>query len=120
LETVAPRSFQERTKYVQDFAKHGFKDLGESTPYDMEKAASLMLVSIVQHEEIFGQKTPLMALYSTRTLTDYPEWIKMRGRTPKSLLGGGVIEKVGQGKRKQCLDRFLPVFVEVASSLHLG
>jgi hypothetical protein len=64
-----PRSrAQERTSYIQDFAKHGFMDLDESTPFETTTAEGLMLVCIDLHHQIIGALTPLMRLYWLRML----------------------------------------------------
>jgi hypothetical protein len=118
VETVAPRSFRERTKYVQDFAKHGFKDLEESTPFSTRKAEALMFISVAYHQEIAGQMTALMGLYWARALSENPTWANRRA-LPDSLVDSGIIDEVGQGSRKQCFNRFQVLFEEALRGLHL-
>ncbi len=105
-----PQSFQQRAKYIQDFAKHGFKDLDESSPFDTTYAEGLMLVSIDRHAEIFGRKTPLMGLYWARAFTEHPRWTGPPESFPQVLVDSGIIEDVARGSRKQCLDSFLLLF----------
>jgi hypothetical protein len=102
---------QLRTKYIQDFAKHGFMDLDESAQFDTIYAEGLMLVSIERHAEIFGRKTPLMGLYWARLFSEHPRWTgEPAERFPQVLIDDGIIEDVARGSRKQCLDSFLPLF----------
>jgi len=105
-----PCSFRERAKYVQDFAKHGFMDLDESTPFESIWADGLMLISIDRHVDIFGPPMrPLMALYYTRVLSEHPTWNKWEN-IPQIIIDSGIIDDVAQGNRKECLDTFLPRF----------
>lgn len=104
-------SFQKRAKYVPDFAKHGFMDLEESTCFDTMFANGLMLVSVDCHQKIFGRLTPLMGLYWVRAFTEYPKWTwPDPHQFPQIVVDSGIIEDVGQGSRKECLDSFLPLF----------
>jgi hypothetical protein len=106
-----PPSFKERSNYIQDFAKHGFKDLDESTAFETRFAEGLMLISIDCHRQILGQMRPLMGLYWVRAFTEHPEWTWPEPhQLPQVILDSGIIEDVGQGNRKQCLDSFLPLF----------
>ncbi|PYV75828.1 MAG: hypothetical protein DMG96_15955 [Acidobacteria bacterium] len=105
-----PCSFQERAKYIQDFAKHGFKDLDESTPFDTTYAEGLMLVSIDRHREIFGRLTPLMGIYLARAFSEHPTWTQDPQSLPKVLVDSGIIEDVARGSRKQCFDSFYALF----------
>jgi hypothetical protein len=113
-----PRSFRERAKYVQDFSKHGFMDLEESTPFEAIWADALMLISIERHGAIFGPPmSPLMALYYTRALTEHPTWTPNRQSFPQVLIDSGIIEDVAQGSREGCLDTFLPRFKAAYAAL---
>jgi hypothetical protein len=106
-----PPSFQQRAKYIQDFAKHGFKDADESAPFEAIWADALMLLSIERHGQIFGPPmTPLMALYFTRSLSEHPRWTPNRQSLPQTLIDSGIIEDVAKGSRKECFDCFLPFF----------
>lgn len=111
-----PPSFQQRAKYIQDFAKHGFKDLDESAQFDTITAEGLMLVSIDRHAEIFGRKTPLMGLYWARTFSEHPSWTGMPQSLSHVLVNSGIIEDVARGSRKQCFDSCYVLF-KAASEL---
>ena len=113
-----PRSFRERGKYIQDFAKHGFKDLNEMARFETIWADALMLLSIERHGDIYGPPMrPLMALYFTRALSEHPRWTPNRQSFPQALLDSGIIEDVAQGTRKQCFDSFLPLFETAFAAL---
>jgi hypothetical protein len=113
-----PPSFQQRAKYIQDFAKHGFKDLDESTPFEATWADALMLLSIERHGQIFGPPMrPLMALYFARALSEHPAWTPNRQSFPQVLIDSGIIEDVAEGSRKQCFDGFLPLFKAAYAAL---
>jgi hypothetical protein len=102
-----PRSVRERTQYVPDFAKHGFKDLEESAPFETVFAEALMLVTIDCHRQIFGGMTPLMTLYWVRAFTEHARWTWPEPhQLPQVILKSGIIDDVGRGTRKECLDRF--------------
>jgi hypothetical protein len=102
-----PPSFRERATYIQDFAKHGFMDLEESTPFDMTYAEGLMLVSIERHGQILGRITPLMSLYWVRAFAEHPSWMgEPEESLPQILIDLGTVEEVGRGTRKECLQRF--------------
>jgi hypothetical protein len=100
-------SFQERAKYIQDFAKHGPKDLDESARFDTTLADGLMLVSIECHGKIFGKITRLMTLYWLRAFSLHPDWTGQPWESlPQVAIDSGVVQGVGRGTRKECLRRF--------------
>jgi len=110
-----PKSYQERVKYIQDFAKHGFMDLDENAQFETTYAEGLMLVSIDRHAEIFGRKTPLMALYWARSFIEHPDWTgEPEERFPQVFIDSGIIQDVARGSRKQCLDSFYALFKTAA------
>jgi len=98
-----PRSYQERAKYIQDFAKHGFKDLDESTPFDAGVGEALMFMSIDCHAQVLGRMTPLMAFYWVRAFTEHPRWTPKPQSLPQIVIDSRIIDEVGQRSRKQCL-----------------
>jgi len=101
-----PPSLQERMKYIQDFAKHGLMDLEESTPFETMSAGALIIISIESHWNVFGGVTPLMVLFWTRALTEFPRWVPEMHELPQIILQSGIIQEVGRGTRKECFDRF--------------
>ena len=108
-----PPSFQERAKYIRDFAKHGFMDLGEPAEFDTTFAEGLMLVCVDRHSEIVGRKTPLMALYWARMFSERPTWTGEAAKIfPKVVVDDRIIEDVARGSRKECFDRFHAFFQE--------
>jgi len=115
IETM-PHSFQKRAKYVQDFAKHGFKDLEENATFDAIFAEGLMVVSVDCHRDIFGKFTPLMALYAARMHTEHPNWT-LPETLPQVVKDSGIIEEVGRGSRKQCFNSLYAAFASVYSAL---
>jgi len=93
-------SFQERSKYIPDFAKHGFKDLDESAQFDTTYAEGLMLVSIDRHAEIFGRKTPLMGILWARAFSEHPSWTgKPEERFPQVIIDSGIIHDVAREQK---------------------
>ena len=101
-----PRSFQESAKYIQDFAKHGFMDLEERTPFETKTTAGLILFSIECHWNIFGSCTPVMMLFWARALTEFPRWTADTRELPQIVLQSGVIHEIGRGTRKECFESF--------------
>jgi hypothetical protein len=80
-----PSSLEDRMKYIQDFAKHGFMDLEESTPFESTFAEALIIISIECHRKIFGQVTPLMVVFWARAVTECPTWTPQLHELHKSL-----------------------------------
>lgn len=72
----------DRAQYVQDFAKHGFKDFEEDCPCSSAVGEALMLAGVVCYETIYGKATPLMSLYSTRLYLERPELTLPDKRAP--------------------------------------
>jgi hypothetical protein len=107
-----PASFRERSKYIQDFAKHGFKDLEEDAEFSSTEAEGLMIWAVDLHERVYDKKTPLMTLFSARVFCEHPEWTQPH-RT-HGFLEGGAIQYATQGSRKECLERCLPILVHIA------
>ena len=101
-----PPALQERMTYIQDFAKHGFMDLEESTPFETMAAPSFIIISVESHQNIFGGVTPLMVLFWTRALTEFPQWMPSMHELPQIILQNGIIQEVSRGTRKECFDRF--------------
>ncbi len=88
-------------------------DLDETAEFDTTFAEGLMLISIGCHSEIFGRKTPLMALYWARMFTERPSWTgEAAQRFPKVVSDDRIIEDVARGSRKQCFDSFYAFFRE--------
>ena len=98
-----PPSLQERITYVQDFAKHGAMDFGESTPHETNSTPALILASIECHWKLFGNWTPLMMLFWARALTEFPRWMNELRELPQIVLQSGII---GIGTRKECFKSF--------------
>jgi len=101
-----PKSFQERAQYIQDFAKHGFKDLDEDAPFDLRIAEGLMVESVSCHEQVYGKRSPLMGLYMARVLLEHPTWSLPNVRP--QILEGASICNLGSGSRKQFFDEYSP------------
>lgn len=70
-----PDSFKERAKYIQDFAKHGFKDLEEDTDFETRYGEMLILAAIDACHNIYGPPTPtsLMRLFHARYYSEFPD-----------------------------------------------
>ena len=101
-----PPSLQERMKYIQDFAKHGFMDLEESTSFENISAEALMIICIECSYKLFGAATPLMTLFWARGFTDFPRWVPELRELPKIIIDSGIIQDVGRGTRKECFRSF--------------
>jgi hypothetical protein len=63
--------FLERSNYVQNFAKHGFMDLGEDTDWVPDMADALVIISLDCCQLIFGSLTRLMRLFRMRFYMTY-------------------------------------------------
>jgi hypothetical protein len=99
-----PKSFQERANYIQDYAKHGFKDLDENAPFDPMVAEMVMVAAIDCHEKIYGNGTPLMALFLSRFFFENPQFARVEKRD--LYLAGSKIEGLGNGSRKGFFDKY--------------
>jgi hypothetical protein len=114
-----PKPFQERARYIQDFAKHGFKDLKEDAPFDVRNAEGLIVESVGCHEHVYGKRTPLMGLYMARILFEHPDWSAPKQRP--HLLKSALVYKLGSGSRKEFFDEYFPRMNELfARGLHSG
>jgi hypothetical protein len=102
-----PRSLRERFNYIQDFAKHGFKDLNENAVFDTVVAEALMALCLHSHFGIFEEVTPLMALFTARTCSEHPDWMNTDS-LPKAVQDSALINDAAQGSRRECFERFLP------------
>jgi hypothetical protein len=111
-----PLSFQERHRYIQDFAKHGFKDLDENVPFEPAIAEAVMTLSVDCHRQIIGKLTPLMALFWLRIFHEHPSFVK-REQFPKEVQDSGLLDQAGHGSRKQCLERFKPFLIQLGDAL---
>jgi|HubBroStandDraft_4_1064222.scaffolds.fasta_scaffold300573_1 hypothetical protein len=67
-----PKGFQDRARYVQNFIKHGWKNLTGQTKYMPILGEALILDAIECHENVFGKKTHLMTLFIARFLLERP------------------------------------------------
>ena len=112
-----PPSVQERAKYIQDFAKHGFKDLDEETKFDTALCEILMMVCLDRHRQIFEDFTPLMLVFAARAFSEQPPWLQLEN-LPQILRDSGIVEDVGKGSRKECFTKLLPVLRELR--IHLA
>jgi len=101
-----PCSLEERVTYVQDFAKHGGMDFWESTPFETNGAAGLIIVSSECHWNIFGGWTPLMMLFWARALTEFPRWTPELRELPQIVLQIRIIQEIGRRGRKECFESF--------------
>jgi len=102
-----PLSLVDRMTYIQDFAKHGFMDLEERTPFETSATAGLILFSIECHWNILGGWTPLMMLFWARALTEFPRWTTDDlSELPQIVLQSGIIDEIGRGTRKECFESF--------------
>jgi hypothetical protein len=99
-----PPAFRERAKYIQDFAKHGFKDLDEDAVYEPKVAEAVMIAAIVSCEKLYGKVTPLMALYSARFFFENPDMTLPERR--EHFLKGAAVYDLGSGSRKDFLDQY--------------
>jgi len=108
-----PPSFQERARYIQDFAKHGFKDLDEDAPFEPKVAEAVMIAGIVSYETLYGKATPLMALYSARFFFENPDYTLPDRR--EHYVKGAAIYGLGDGSRKSFFDEYFSRAVALSS-----
>jgi hypothetical protein len=111
LDTL-PTAFREREKYIQDFAKHGFKDLEEDAPYEPVTGGVVMMAAIDCHRNIYGEGTPLMKLFWTRFLFEHPDLANDNAR--EHFLKGAAIG-LGSGSRKAFFDEYQSLLPKGAS-----
>ena len=78
-----PKSFQERAAYVQDFAKHGDKDISEPVEWVPESATITLLSAVDAFRVLYGTATEIMGFFLARCLLEYPELSK-RERPPEA------------------------------------
>ena len=107
-----PPSMIERARYIQDFAKHGEKDIDEESPFETKAAEAYMIASVVCHEQIYVKVTPLMALYSTRFFFENPNFA-VPGPKREHFVYGSAVYQLGSGSRKEFLDQFYDGAVEM-------
>ena len=70
-----PALSRERSRYIQDFAKHGEKDLDETARYNVKTGDMVLFLAIDCCRHIYGKVTPLMALFSARFFFENPATI---------------------------------------------
>jgi hypothetical protein len=109
-----PESFQERARYIQDFAKHGFKDLEEDAPFEAKVAEAVMMAGVVSYDKIYGTVTPLMALYTTRFLFENPQYARPEKR--EQFMKGAAVQGIPDRTRKSFLDKHLCLAVALRPS----
>ena len=114
LESMPP-AFKERAKYIQDFAKHGFKDLDEDAPYEAKVAEMTMIAAVSCYEQIYGPITPLMTLFSARFFFENPNAVLAEKR--EHFLKGVSIKGLGDGSRKDFLEKNLHLAAAIRQRL---
>lgn len=68
-----PTAFRERAVYVNDFCKHGAKDIDDSTPLDIRHSEFLMYFAARCYRTLYGKPTPLMFAFDLRVGIERPE-----------------------------------------------
>jgi hypothetical protein len=116
LKGVQPKfpSLWERANYIQDFAKHGAKDL-DDRPRWVPEATSVVIISAVDCcQELYGIQgvTPLMRLFRLRIYSEHPEWL-FEGEIRQKYITGAAVYGLGSGSRKQFFDEIRPVIADV-------
>jgi len=69
---VQSQAFQDQARYVQNFIKHGWKDLKGSVRYSPKYGEVLMMEAVDSHKRLFGGLTPIMAAFSVRFVFENP------------------------------------------------
>ena len=99
-----PESLRERAKYIQDYAKHGPKDIDEDAPFSERAAEGFMIASVWCHKQLFGHRTPLMRLFAMRFACENPTAVDPESRQPYT--EAAEVYGFGSGSRKEFLDEF--------------
>jgi hypothetical protein len=113
LETT-PFSFQERWKYVNNFCKHGFRDLNENTAHDPRQAEVLMYFACKTYRAVFRANTPLMLAFGFRLLFENPEFAAAESEEVFSKFSEINIPR--ESSRQQFLKECFPLFYAVAGA----
>jgi len=66
------QTFQDRTRYVQNWVKHGRMDMKKKPRYAPIIAEALIVDSIECHQNLFGKMTDLMCLFVARFAVENP------------------------------------------------
>ena len=101
------RAFQDRMKYIQNFIKHGFKDLHGKASYSPKYGEVLMLDSVDCYGSLYGRKTPLMKVYFLRFATENPS-IMLLEDWPYLLKYRDIINRLSKLNRREFLEALLP------------
>jgi hypothetical protein len=98
--------FLERSNYIQNFAKHGFMDLGEDTDWVPDMADALIIISLDCCQLIFGSLTRLMRLSRMRFFSERPTLAPKDQQ--QMFFEGAAIYDFGSGSRKEFFEEFEP------------
>ena len=109
-----PKSFQERTRYVVDFCKHGAKDTFDQTPHDPRVAEAFMYFAGRCYRELHGAPTPLMFAFDIRLCLENPDIVLPAARPIYAELER--VDVSSRISREQFLKENLPIFRLVLSS----
>jgi len=101
------KGFQKRTAYIQNFIKHGFKDLHGSFSYSPKHGEVLMMDAVDCYTRLYGGKTPVMRVYFLRFALENPNVINLAKDRP-SLLEGGTVDNLAKLNRREFLEVFVP------------
>jgi hypothetical protein len=99
------KPFQDRNRYVQNWVKHGKKDLTKTPSYSPMVGEVLMFDSIECHQNLFQAQTHLMTLFIARWTIENPSPANA-AITPAILKFAKVYDRP-QGDRPQFLQRGL-------------
>jgi hypothetical protein len=100
-------SVQEQSRYIQDFAKHGFKDLDEDALFSSQVAEVLMYFGGRCYRDLFGQPTALMFAFEIRFGLENPDLVRAEAKEVIANLGS--IENPADVTRQQFLEKNLPL-----------
>ena len=98
---------RERALYVQDFAKHGEKEINETVQFGTFVAESFMIDAVLTYKAIYGERTPLMSLFSLRFSFEHPDFLL---RDQEAFEHLAQVSGVGLESRKQFFDELRPLF----------
>jgi hypothetical protein len=111
-----PESFRDRSKYIQDFAKHGRKDLDEEADFATRYVEAVILSAIDCCKQIHGKDTPLMRFFEMRLYLERPEMATKE-------LAGYILERsrihgFGEESRKEFFETCLLTIGRLNDTLH--
>jgi hypothetical protein len=101
------QDLQERSRYIQNFIKHGFKDLHGEADYCPAHGEILMFDAVTCYQGLFEKKTPLMTLFYLRYLFENPDHVHPESKP--ILFEKGAIYDLLSASRRRFLEEALPL-----------